>query len=109
MIAVLRLDGPLDLSDCHTKEGIRERRDKAAALRPAQIPAVLCRARVLRVLLGEFAEILPRLRLREHLLRLRERCGVVLARDQDVARVALLGYEEAGSSPCRRRRADPHP
>ena len=82
MIAELRLDRPLDLPRRHAKQRIRERLDEAATLRVPEIPAVVRRARVLRVLLRQRAEILARLELREHLLRLRQGCGVVLAGDR---------------------------
>ena len=94
MIAELGLHRPFDLADLHAEERIRKRRDEGRALRPAEVAAVVRGPRVLGVLLGELAEVFPRLRLGEHLLRLCERCGVVLARDENVARVALLGHLE---------------
>src|SRR5205823_1253126 len=92
VIAELRLHRPLDLAHTHAVERLRERRDEAAALRPPQIAAVLGRARVLGVLLRQLAKVLARLRLGEDLLRLREGCGVVLAGDENVPRVALLRH-----------------
>src|SRR5258705_7608636 len=84
VIAELRLHRALDLAHRHAEERIRKGRDKAAALGPPQIPAVVRGAWVLGVLLRQLAKVLARLRLCQDLLRLRKGCGVVLAGDQNV-------------------------
>src|ERR1700722_10031074 len=97
VVAVLGLDRTFDLPDRHAEQRIGKGRNAAATLGPAEVAAVLGRAGVLGVLLGEFAKILARLGLRQHLLGQGERRGIVLGRDrdQDVARMALLGDQEA--------------
>jgi len=96
VVAELRLHRPTDLAHGHTEECIAERPDEAAAFGPAEIATVLCRARILRVLLGELREILAGLGLREHLLRLLASGCLVLAHgNQDVPSVPLLGHLEA--------------
>src|SRR6266404_3992985 len=94
VIAELRLHGTLDLAHRHGVQRIRERRDKAAALRPAEIPAVVRGSGVLGVLLRQLAKVLARLRLCQDLLRLGESCGVVLAGNENVPRVPFLGHFE---------------
>ena len=89
VIAELGLHRPFDLADLHAEERIRKGRDKAAALGPPQIPAVVRGAWVLGVLLRQLAKVLARLRLCQDLLRLGKGCGVVLAGDENVPRVAL--------------------
>src|SRR5690606_197998 len=70
VIAELRLHGPADLAGLHREQRFLERPDEHAALRPAEISALLRRARILGVLLRERSEIAARPRLLGELGRL---------------------------------------
>ena len=97
VVAVLGFDGTAGLAHRHAEKRITEGTDEHRLIRPAQIAALVRRARILRILLGELAEVLAGLDLCVDLVRQLLVGRIVLGRgNQDVARMALLGHHVGG-------------